>query len=166
MDSDITGQRFGLLLVVGQGEKRHRHRLLKVLCDCGSQRQVLAHDIRSGKQVSCGCHRRGQGGHSGTAIYRRWASMVRRCTDTGRRDWSLYGGRGIKVCPQWAHDFQTFLRDVGLPPTPSHSLDRINNEGHYEPGNVRWATASEQAKNRRERQRDRNGRFGSAAVQA
>ncbi len=79
----------------------------------------------------------------------RWRCMVRRCTNPADRKWSNYGGRGITVCDRWLHSFDEFYADVGDPPSPGLSIDRIDNDGNYEPGNVRWATAKEQAWNQR-----------------
>ena len=78
-----------------------------------------------------------------------WRRMRRRCYEPGHKSYPDYGGRGIKVCPEWRHDFEEFYLYVGKMPTPEHSLDRIDNNGNYEPGNVRWATATEQRRNRR-----------------
>jgi hypothetical protein len=83
-----------------------------------------------------------------TPEYAAWIGMRRRCYDTRRRDYVRYGGRGITVCPEWANDFQAFYRDLGLRPSPSHSIDRIDGSGPYEPGNVRWATKKQQSENR------------------
>lgn len=82
------------------------------------------------------------------AEYQCWQDMRRRCLNPKRRDYARYGGRGIKVCDRWA-SFATFLADMGPRPSPKHSLDRIDNLGHYEPGNCKWATAAEQTRNRR-----------------
>ena len=93
-----------------------------------------------------------EAGPKRTTEYRSWLHMVERCTYGLGKDWKYYGGRGIRVCDKWRHSFSEFLRDVGRKPSLKHSLDRFpNNEGHYEPGNVRWATATEQAFNRRRR---------------
>jgi hypothetical protein len=74
--------------------------------------------------------------------------MIERCTNPHDTDWKNYGGRGIAVCDRWRHSFEAFLEDMGEKP-PGHSIDRINNDGNYEPGNCRWATASEQQHNKR-----------------
>jgi hypothetical protein len=79
--------------------------------------------------------------------------MVARCTNSKNKDFFRYGARGINVWPDWQFDFQTFRAYIGPKPTLTHSVDRINNERGYEPGNVRWATPSEQARNRRPRQK-------------
>lgn len=75
--------------------------------------------------------------------------MIRRCTKPGYTGWRLYGGRGITICQRWRDDFAAFLADVGERPSREHSLDRIDPNGNYEPGNVRWATATEQRRNTR-----------------
>lgn len=81
--------------------------------------------------------------------YRAWYQMVYRCTNPKFPQWKDYGGRGIKVCDAWRYSFTTFLKDVGPKPSSKHSIDRIDNEGNYEPGNVRWATRKEQNSNQR-----------------
>ncbi|WP_192248456.1 hypothetical protein [Mesorhizobium caraganae] len=81
-------------------------------------------------------------------LYSIWQGMRRRCLTPTYRQWADYGGRGITICPEW-NDFDQFVRDMGARPSPTHSLDRIDNDGNYEPGNCRWATKSEQQKNQR-----------------
>ena len=86
-------------------------------------------------------------GRPKTVEYTLWRSMINRCYNTKVQNYHYYGGRGIMVCPRWRHDYLAFLADVGRRPAPGLSLDRINNDGNYEPGNVRWATRSQQARN-------------------
>lgn len=86
---------------------------------------------------------------SNTPEHRVWRGMQERCYNARRQDWPDYGGRGITVCDRWRDSFETFLADMGPRPSPKHSVDRIDNAKGYEPGNCRWATATEQARNRR-----------------
>lgn len=82
-------------------------------------------------------------------LYKTWAAIKQRCLNAKNDAFADYGGRGITICKRWADDFAAFVADVGQPPSPRLTLDRVNNDGNYEPGNVRWATYKEQANNRR-----------------
>jgi hypothetical protein len=93
---------------------------------------------------------------SKTREYRTWAGMIYRCTNPKNKSWSYYGGRGISVCDKWADSFDEFYKDMGNKPK-GLSIDRINNDGNYEPGNCRWATRKEQVDNQRKRQGVSNG---------
>ena len=128
-------------------------------CACGSGvKTYTAGHVRDGTTRSCGCYqiaktsqRVTKHGMFGTTEYRSWSGIVSRCTSSGDRAYDRYGGRGITVHPDWLGEggFERFYAHIGPRPSPQHSVDRINNDGNYEPGNVRWATRVEQANNKR-----------------
>lgn len=130
-------------------------RRVECVCKCGQRKWMRQDHLRAGFIRSCGCLRRETAraqklthGATSTAEYRSWCAMKQRCENSSNADYALYGGRGIRVAPEWRDDFVVFLAHVGPRPKGT-SLDRIDNERGYEPGNVRWATASEQSSNRR-----------------
>lgn len=165
---DLTGQQFDRLLVLGSlGSVKGRH-VWACQCACGNFSALETGDLQRKIKPSrsCGCLARDKAstlaqrtllkhGHARANVpwspeFTAWQGMKRRCLDNPRsKDWPNYAGRGIRICDEWLHDFPQFLIDVGLKPSPELSLDRINNNGNYEPGNVRWATQSQQAFNRR-----------------
>lgn len=152
---DLSGQRFGRLQVTSEATRRSAHRYWLCVCDCGTESVVGQSQLRSGKAQSCGCLHREQisermktHGASRTSEYLIWKSMRRRCSSPKDKRYLAYGGRGIRVCPEW-ESFETFIRDMGPRPSVKHSIDRIDNDRGYEPDNCRWATPSEQAQNKR-----------------
>lgn len=125
-------------------------------CDCGNVFETSGYSVRSGKVRSCNecaVERSRQAsvthGLSGTTEFDIWTGIISRCTNKKSRSYPRYGGRGIHVCERWASDFEAFLSDMGPRPSLGHSIERKNNDGHYEPGNCIWATAKEQANNKR-----------------
>lgn len=154
--------RFSRLTFIGEGDPyvlatgRHIRRA-RFLCDCGKTRDIQPTKVLNGANKSCGCLSADKSSkrftkHGGyqTAEYRSWNAMIQRCTNTNSTSFAIYGGRGITVCERWMGDdgFANFVADMGQRPK-GKSLDRINPDDGYYPGNVRWATAREQSNNRR-----------------
>lgn len=168
---DRTGERVGRLTILGPSPSRVGGRKAYVcVCDCGNETIVAGGSLREGGSTSCGCLRserlsdsnskRAKHGHTRVGATRKrdvspnyysWKSMIQRCRNPNAPNYHLYGGRGISVCDRWqGHDgFQNFLADMGERPD-GKTLDRIDNDGNYEPGNCRWSDAKAQSNNRRE----------------
>lgn len=159
--TDRTGQRFGRLAVLRLGEGRTAGGGVRwvVRCDCGNEKEVNGNAMVCGNVQSCGClvadTRHHTHGMSGTREYHVWSAMKTRCLDPGSRSFPDYGGRGITVHPEWVDSFEAWFEHVG-PRPDGMSLDRIDNESGYVPGNVRWATRAEQQANRRKAVRNRD----------
>lgn len=133
-------------------------------CDCGREFVALTHNLKIGDCKSCGCLKLELGvgvlthGKCNTLEFKSWCSMKARCYIPSVTQYGDYGGRGITVCDRWLESFENFLEDMGTRPTPKHTVERVNNDGNYEPGNCVWATKKEQMQNtRRSRKLTLNG---------
>lgn len=160
---NLSGQKFGRLTVLFHAETSRTPNGTSVIiwlcrCSCGNLAKVRGSNLRTGTTKSCGCYRAEvervsaiTHGRTCTATYRSWRGMKERCLNPNNSHYKNYGGRGIKVCERWM-EFLSFLEDMGE--RPSHkTLDRINNDGNYEPANCRWATDREQRANKRPREK-------------
>lgn len=153
--TDLTNKQFNCLVVLDLATNdASNHKRWRCKCKCGRIRVIREYFLLNGITKSCGCYRNQQlfkhghcVGNKNSRTYNSWSRMIDRCFRVKDKSYSRYGGRGILVCLRWRSSFKNFLDDMGERPQ-STSLDRINGNGNYEPGNCRWATRSQQNKNR------------------
>jgi len=149
--NDLSGQKFNKLTVISRATNDGTRARWNCICDCGKKKVLRGNSISSGRTKSCGCilgSHVGSHGHSMRAIYRTWSSMKQRCLNRNNSSYLRYGARGITVCDRWLNSFENFYADMGERPA-GLSLDRIDNNGNYEPDNCKWSTVKEQASNTR-----------------
>lgn len=162
-----SGQTFSRLTAVRLiGRVGKKFRVWSFRCICGNEHTSPASAVVSGRLKSCGCQKIDSATKHGfmlggngekeksmsqevRKVYRAWVNMRSRCSDSGCKSFARYGGRGIRVCDRWMESFANFFDDVGMPPSKIHSIGRVDNDGNYEPDNVRWETARQQQQNRR-----------------
>jgi hypothetical protein len=167
---NYVGNRYGRLIATAETAPKIRKdrgtaiRRMLCKCDCGSEIEVSVPDLKSGNTISCGCWKieatkranstHGMSisvdrGRKATTEYQIWHGMIQRCEHPKNGSYQWYGARGIRVCERWRCSFEAFFSDMGPRPSLDHSIDRIERDGDYEPGNCRWATGKEQFSNQR-----------------
>lgn len=154
---DLTGKIFGRLTVTRREfVEKSKDAMWLCSCECGNHKIVSSHNLKIGNTASCGCLQIESRTRPRKSItlesipgYHSWHSMVDRCTNQRSRLYKNWGGRGITISADWLKSFQNFINDMGERPSPTHSIDRINNDGNYCKENCRWATKTEQSRNTR-----------------
>ena len=166
---ELKGQRFGRLLVISDPiikRKRNgqKQSWFMCQCNCGNQKEIASSSLRQGVTKSCGCLKKElkiksntTHGKTKTKEHIAWLNMKGRCYNPGRKDYAEYGAKGIKVCDEWRNSFEAFYEYMGDAPSETHSIDRLDPEDHYEPGNVEWGTEQTQAIRRRIQKNNTSG---------
>jgi hypothetical protein len=157
---DLRGHRSGRLVAIQPIRRLGRHIVWSCQCDCGKRSEVSAQSLVRRTTKSCGCFKRELAaensrrrmtthGRSGTLEYGIWSTIIDRCENQKSRSYADYGARGIAMCSEWRQSFERFIHDMGPRPSANHSVERIDNDKGYSPGNCRWATSVEQGANKR-----------------
>lgn len=154
---DLTGHRFGRLVVISRASATHPRGYTTWVCkcDCGHDKTTDRHSLVTGKVKSCGClaaetfKQFTKHGMSRSTEYIAWCNMNSRCVNPSAHNYKNYGGRGVTVCGRWRHSFANFYADMGPRPSSKHSLERNDNDKGYDPSNCKWATAVDQQNNKR-----------------
>jgi hypothetical protein len=153
---DLVGNQYGRWNVVSRAENQKKHAQFNCVCKCGTEKVVLGINLRHGRTLSCGCllletvtkHGHTTSGGRFSSTYGAWVNMKTRCYSKAFKQYKDYGGRGITVCSRWLNSFECFLEDMGERPFKLQ-IDRINNNGNYEPNNCKWSSPKENMANRR-----------------
>ncbi len=164
----MSGKKYGRLTVIAElpNEATSFHTMCRCACDCGMIIEVRTNSLRTGNSKSCGCLQREliseksmTHGRSKSGEYQSWCALRSRCNNRNNQKFNDYGGRGVKVCPEWSKSFAAFVRDMGPRPGNGYTIERQDNDGDYCPSNCRWATRAEQLQNTR---RNHNITFNGA----
>ena len=148
----MIGVKYNKLTAIKElGTNKSRHKMYLFKCECGNDKVATAINVRANRVKSCGCLSK-KHGKCGTEIYSVWTGMKSRCYYEKNENYINYGARGIKVCERWKSSFINFYEDMGDKPSAKHQLDRIDNDGDYDPFNCRWVTPSENCLNRRNKE--------------
>lgn len=161
---DITGLEFGRLTVLGYtGKSVNSKAEWLCKCECGNKVVVMSASMLNGRTVSCGCYnteKRRTHNMYKSSEYNSYHSMLQRCRNPNAPGYKYYGGRGIEVCDDWVDSFESFMSDMGLKPTPKHTIERVDNDAGYSAANCKWATMAEQSINKRRHRNNKSGVIG------